>query len=70
MIGPYLTITVSEEVFSNTNKIRFLLIIYIAMIFILVRSLITYGNGGLLKYAFFKEGMNESIERSSYNFKL
>lgn len=53
MIGPYLTITVSEEVFSNTNKIRFLLIIYIAMIFILVRSLITYGNGGLLKYAFF-----------------
>ena len=54
MIGPYLTIALVEEVFTERNKIYFLLILYFAMIFILVRSLLTYDSGMLfIPYSFF-----------------
>lgn len=54
MIGPYLTIALSEEAFENDGRVKFLIILYIMMIFILIRGLVTYDNGTLfIPYSFF-----------------
>lgn len=53
MVGPYLTMALFEEVFNEENKAKFLIILYILMMIILVRSLLTYGAGGLIRYTFF-----------------
>ncbi|MFQ6793625.1 MAG: EpsG family protein [Thomasclavelia sp.] len=47
MVGPYLTIALLEEIFEYKNKKEFLIILYIIMIIILVRSLLTYDSGTL-----------------------
>lgn len=53
MLGLYVTIPLTVEIFDSVNRRIVLCLLYVAMVIILARSVLIFGNGYLLNYRFF-----------------